>query len=120
MDLKTLDNIFEKGILGLVLAALLFSALATGAVRTLEFAIVQTLVATAGILWLVRIWVNPNHKRLLLPPVVWPMLLFLGYAAFHYMQADLCRLFSTTRKSSAYSTSRSTSLRAVYSTSACM
>ena len=40
MDLKTLDNIFEKGILGLVLAALLFSALATGAVRTLEFAIV--------------------------------------------------------------------------------
>ena len=89
MDLKTLDNIFEKGILGLVLAALLFSALATGAVRTLEFAIVETLVATAGILWLVRIWVDPNHKRLLLPPVVWPMLLFLGYAAFHYMQADV-------------------------------
>ena len=70
MDLKTLDNIFEKGILGLVLATLLFSALATGAVRTLEFAIVETLVATAGLLWLVRIWVNPNHKRLLLPPVV--------------------------------------------------
>ena len=89
MDRKTLDNIFEKGILGLVLAALLFSALATGAVRTLEFAIVETLVATAGILWLVRIWVDPNHKRLLLPPVVWPMLLFLGYAAFHYMQADV-------------------------------
>ena len=73
----------------MVLAALLFSALATGAVRTLEFAIVETLVATAGLLWLVRIWVNPNHKRLLLPPVVWPMLLFLGYAAFHYMQADV-------------------------------
>ena len=89
MDRKTLDNIFEKGILVLVLAALLFSALATGAVRTLEFAIVETLVATAGILWLVRIWVDPNHKRLLLPPVVWPMLLFLGYAAFHYMQADV-------------------------------
>ena len=89
MDLKALDKIFEKGILGLVLAALLFSALATGAVRTLEFAIVETLVATAGILWLVRIWVDPNHKRLLLPPVVWPMLLFLGYAAFHYMQADV-------------------------------
>jgi len=89
VDLKRLDNIFEKGILGLVLAALLFSALATGAVRTLEFAIVETLVATAGILWLVRIWVKPNHKRLLLPPVVWPMLLFLGYAAFHYMQADV-------------------------------
>ena len=71
VDRKTLDNIFEKGILGLVLAALLFSALATGAVRTLEFAIVETLVAAAGLLWLVRIWVNPKHKRILLPPVIW-------------------------------------------------
>ena len=89
VDRKTLDNIFEKGILGLVLAALLFSALATGAVRTLEFAIVETLVAAAGLLWLVRIWVNPNHKRILLPPVIWTMLLFLGYAVFHYTQADV-------------------------------
>jgi len=89
VDRKTLDNIFEKGILGVVLAALLFSALATGAVRTLEFAVVESLVAIAGILWMVRIWVNPKRKRLLMPPVIWAMLLFLGYAVFHYTQADV-------------------------------
>ncbi len=89
MDRKTLDNIIEKGILGLVLAALIFSALATGAVRTLEFAIVEVLVASAGLLWVVRLWVNPKHKRLLLPPVVWAMFLFLGYAVYHYTQADV-------------------------------
>ena len=89
LDRKTLDNIIEKGILGLVLAALIFSALATGAVRTLEFAIVEVLVASAGLLWVVRLWVNTKHKRLLLPPVVWAMFLFLGYAVYHYTQADV-------------------------------
>ncbi len=62
MGNKNLDNLCEKDILFLILAALIFSALATGAVRTMEFAIVQGLIAAAAILWIARIWVDPNHN----------------------------------------------------------
>ena len=89
MNRKTLDSFCERGIVGLVLAALVFSALATGAVRTLEFAVVEWLVAAAGLLWVARTWLEPRRNRLLFPPVGWGLLLFLGYALFHYMQADV-------------------------------
>jgi len=86
---KTLDSYCERGIVGLVLAALVFSALATGAVRTLEFVVVEWLVAVSGLLWVARMWLEPRRNRLLFPPVGWCLLLFLGYALFHYMQADV-------------------------------
>ena len=70
MDRKGLDNICEKGILGLVLAILVFSVLATGAVRTLEFLAVQFMTIAVGMLWLARFWLNPR-QRLLFPPVGW-------------------------------------------------
>ena len=89
MGNKNLDNLCEKGVLFLILAALIFSALATGAVRTMEFAIVQGLIAAAAILWIARIWVDPNHKRLLLPPVAWAIFIFIGYAFYHYLSADV-------------------------------
>ena len=86
---KNLDNICEKVILFLILVALIFSPLATGAVRTMEFAIVQGLIAVAAIFWVVRIWGDPKHKRLLLPPVVWIIFIFIGYALYHYLTADV-------------------------------
>ncbi|MBC8243131.1 MAG: O-antigen ligase family protein [Verrucomicrobia bacterium] len=89
MNRKTLDSFCERGIVGLVLAALVFSALATGAVRTLEFAVVEWLVAAAALLWVARTWLEPRRNRLLFPPVGWGLLLFLGYALFHYVQADV-------------------------------
>ena len=89
MNNKSLDNILEKGILLLILIALIFSALATGAVRTLEFAIVQVLVALTGVLWIVRLWLAPKNKRLLFPPIVWVMCIFIGYALYHYLNADV-------------------------------
>ena len=73
----------------MVLAALVFSALATGAVRPLEFAVVELLVAAAGILWVARIWLEPRRNRLLIPPVGGCLLLILGYALFHYLRADV-------------------------------
>jgi len=72
-----------------VLAALVFSALATGAVRPPEFVVVELLVAAAGILWMARIWLEPRRNRLLFPPVGGCLLLFLGYALFHYLRADV-------------------------------
>ncbi len=89
MNRRTLDSYCERGIVGLVLAALVFSALATGAVRTLEFVVVEWLVAVSGLLWVARMWLEPRRNRLLFPPVGWCLLLFLGYALFHYMQADV-------------------------------
>ena len=89
MDRKALDNLCEKGILLLILSALIFSALATGAVRTMEFAIVQGLTAAAAILWILRIWVYPKRKRLLFPPVAWAALSFLVYGIYHYFNADV-------------------------------
>ena len=78
MNRKTLDSFCERGIVGLVLAALVFSALATGAVRPPEFVVVELLVATAGILWIARIWLEPRRNRLLFPPVAGCLLIFLG------------------------------------------
>ena len=89
MNRKTLDSFCERGVVGLVLAALVFSALATGAVRPLEFALVELLVAAAGILWVARIWLEPRRNRLLIPPVGGCLLLILGYALFHYLRADV-------------------------------
>ena len=86
---KTLDSCCEKGIVGLVLSALVFSALATGAVRTLEFVVVEWLVAVSSLLLVARSWLEPQRNRLLFPPVGWFLLLFLGYALFHYVQADV-------------------------------
>ena len=86
---RTLDSCCERGIVGLVLSALVFSALATGAVRTLEFVVVEWLVAASGLLWVARTWLEPHRNRLLFPPVGWCLLLFLGYALFHYVQADV-------------------------------
>ncbi|MDP6794543.1 MAG: O-antigen ligase family protein [Verrucomicrobiota bacterium] len=89
MNSRKLDSFCEKGIVGLVLAALVFSALATGAVRALEFAVVEWLVSAAALLWVVRIWLEPRHNRLLFPPVGVCLLLFLAYALFHYAQSDI-------------------------------
>ena len=89
MNRKTLDRFFEWGIVGLVLAALVFSALATGAVRPPEFVVVELFVAAAGILWIARIWLDPGSNRLLFPPLGACLLLFLAYALFHYLRADI-------------------------------
>lgn len=82
------NNLCEKGILGLVLAVLIFGPLATGAVRPLEFLIIQGLTMSALLLWLVRIWLNPAH-RIFWPPICWAVVAFVAYALIRYRQADL-------------------------------
>jgi O-antigen ligase len=88
MTRERLDNWCEKGILALVLAVLVFGPLATGAVRALEFLIVQGLTMGAVLLWILRLSLNPG-LRLLWPSICWPVLGFVIYAIIRYHQADI-------------------------------
>lgn len=88
MDREVLDRWCERGILALVLAILVFAPLATGAVRTLEFLVVQTLTTAVMALWILRLWISPR-PQLLWPPICWAVLAFLGYAVGRYFTADI-------------------------------
>ncbi|MDB6030389.1 MAG: O-antigen polymerase, partial [Verrucomicrobiales bacterium] len=87
-DCERWDSWCSRGILGLVLAILVWSPLATGAVRPQDFVIIEWLtVAILGV-WLLRFWINPKH-RLLWPWVCWPILGFVIYAVGRYLTADI-------------------------------
>ena len=88
MTRERLDNWCERGIVGLVLVVLVFGPLATGAVRPLEFLIIQGLTISAALLWLLRFWLNPGY-RLLWSPICWIVIAFVVYAIIRYQQADL-------------------------------
>src|SRR5258706_4195506 len=88
MDRLKLDGWCEKGILGLVLAILGFSALATGCVRPQDFLIVQWLTVILLIIWFCRFWLNPKH-RLLWSPVCWAVMAFMIYAVVRYFLSDV-------------------------------
>lgn len=88
MDRERLADYCDRGILALVLSILVFGPLATGAVRTLEFLIIQALTLGVACLWIARIWITPNYK-LLWPPVCWALLAFIIYAIVRYQQATL-------------------------------
>lgn len=88
MDRERLDRWCARGVLFLVLAALLYAPLATGALRIQEFIVVQWLIVAASALWLVRFWVNPKH-RLLWPEVCWGVALLMIYAVARYYKADI-------------------------------
>ena len=62
--------------------------LALGAVRNLEFAIIQVLTLGVLGLWTLRLWLDP-HPRLLWPPICWAVLAFCGYAVGRYLHADV-------------------------------
>src|SRR6185369_13701288 len=88
MDREKLDGWCERGIIALVLAILVFGPLATGAVRTLEFLILQGLTVGALSLWLVRLWLSPR-PQFLMPPFGWAVLAFVAYAIGRYCLADI-------------------------------
>lgn len=85
---QRLDLWCERAILGFVLAILIFSPLATGAVRPQDFLVVQWLTLATLLVWAIRFCVNPKH-RLLWPPMCWPILLFMAYAVARYATADI-------------------------------
>src|SRR5690349_10639410 len=88
MNRQVLDRWCERGILGLVLAILVFGPLATGAVRTLEFLILQELTIGVVLLWGLRLWLG-ERPQLLWPPICWAVLAFTIYAIIRYCTADI-------------------------------
>ena len=88
MNREKFDGWCERGIIALVLAILVFGPLATGAVRTLEFLIIQGLTVAAMVLWVIRLWLQPRPK-FLMPPFGWAVLAFTAYAIARYFMADI-------------------------------
>src|SRR5678815_2388244 len=88
MDREQLDRWCEWGVLGLILAILVYSPLALGAVRVQDFLVVRWLTIGVLLVWLPRFFLNPKH-RLLWPPVCWAVLAFMGYAVVRYLTADV-------------------------------
>ncbi len=100
MNRAALDKWMERGILGLVLAILIFTPLAFGgrpqlpAGFFLDFLLVDTfqvaecLIVVVLLLWGVRLWLNPRPK-LLWPQICWAVLAFALYAIARYLTADI-------------------------------
>lgn len=88
MNRKQADYWCERGILFLTLAILVFGPLATGAVRMLEFLVIQTLTVGVLGLWLARVWLS-RRVKLLWPPVCWAVTAFVIFAAARYATADI-------------------------------
>lgn len=74
--------------LGLVLAILVYGPLATGAVRTRDFLVLQALTIGVLLLWVVRLWLAPR-PRFLWPPICWAVAAFALYAVIRYRTADI-------------------------------
>ncbi|HTA94637.1 MAG TPA: hypothetical protein VK769_00790, partial [Verrucomicrobiae bacterium] len=88
MNREALDKFFERGILALVLAILVFAPLAMGAVDAWAFLVVQGLTIGVMVLWTARIWFSPK-PQLLWPPLCWVVLAFTIYAVARYLTADI-------------------------------
>ena len=92
------DRVCERGILGAVLAMLVWGPLAYGAVRvnpgSLEvphlygLLVIQGLTALAAVLWVVRFFTQQPF-RLLWPPICWAALGFVLYAIARCQTAEL-------------------------------
>jgi O-antigen ligase len=88
MNRARLDEWCEKGIFVLICAALTFGPLATGAVRAMDFVVIQGLIVAALFLWTVRLWLG-RATRLLWLPLNWVVFAFVGYAVVRYQYADI-------------------------------
>ena len=100
MNRESLDKLCERGILGLVLAILVFTPLAFGGLpqdpvgsswdrlATNPFAIVTGMTAAVVALWGVRLWISPR-PQFLWPPMSWAVIAFACYAVIRYLTADI-------------------------------
>lgn len=82
------DERLERAIEWLLLGAVAYGAVLFGGVRTTEMAILTALVGAALVLWLVRIWTGNGH-RLILHPMLLPMVLFAGFACWRTTTAEV-------------------------------
>jgi len=100
MNRESLDKYCERGILGLVLAILVFTPLAFGGHSQVAvgsrldfllvnpFNVVQWLTLGVMVLWAARLWLDPRPK-ILWPPVCWAVVAFAVYAVVRYLTAEI-------------------------------
>jgi O-antigen ligase len=100
MNRESLDKVCERGILGLVLAILVFTPLAFGGcsqppigssldfIFVNPFNVVQWMTLGVMLLWGARLWLTPRPK-LLWPPICWAVIAFAVYAVVRYLFADI-------------------------------
>jgi O-antigen ligase len=88
MNREKLDDFCEKGILGLVLAILVFGPLAFGGARPIPLLVIEGLAVGVMLLWAARFW-SAARPRLLWPPICWLVLAFTLYAVGRYFTADI-------------------------------
>jgi O-antigen ligase len=88
LNREVLDRWCERGILGLVLAILVFGPLAFGAVDTIPFLVIQGLTLGVLVLWGARLWLN-ERPQFLWPPICWAVLAFTLYAIVRYKTAQI-------------------------------
>ncbi len=88
MDRDVIDTWLERGILGLALGILVFGPLATGAVRTTDFLIIQGATCVLLLMWAIRLCAA-RRLRLFWPPICWAVMAFVVYAIVRYFQADI-------------------------------
>ena len=100
MNRESLDKVCERGILGLVLAILVFTPLAFGGrsqpavgsswdfIYVNPFNVVQWLTLAVMLLWGTRLWLTPRPK-LLWPPICWAVVAFALYAVIRYCFAEI-------------------------------
>jgi O-antigen ligase len=88
MNREVLDRWCELGILGLVLAILVFGPLAFGAVDPPELIVIQGLTMGVMALWCARLWLV-SRPRFLCPPISWVVVAFVIYSIARYFTADI-------------------------------
>src|SRR5436190_1801489 len=100
MNREVCDKWLERGILGLVLAILVFTPLAFGGrpqppagfffdfLLMDPFQVAEWLILGVLALWGLRLWLVPRPK-LLWPPICWAVVAFTVYAIARYATADI-------------------------------
>jgi O-antigen ligase/Flp pilus assembly protein TadD len=88
MDLERLSRILLMALVVLTAGLLAYGALATGAVRSFDFLVLQLLAAVLAAGFALYLALNPS-ARLLWPPVCWGVVGFVAWGALRYAQADV-------------------------------
>jgi len=88
MNRERADLWCERGILGLVLAILVFGPLAIGATEPLEFLVLQGLTLGVMLLWAVRLWLK-ERPQFFWPPICWAAAAFAICAIGRYLTSDI-------------------------------
>lgn len=88
LDREWVDQVCERGILGTVLAMLIWGPVANGCTRNSQFLVLLGLGTLLIGLWLVRTWTRKQY-RFLFPPFAWIVVAFSGYAIWRYTWSDI-------------------------------